>query len=990
LHIATGHVTPPLIGERFARLRSGRWLDLATGQHALVRIAPLDAMEPPEWEGRCAEEVARGDGGPAALIDYGRIGLSHCFEARSAVARHRVNNAGGRAAAAAFAERVAAAARAPGTMGIRVIQPALPSLCDAWELCSLIARRLRPLGYVALNSGADVDRASAHVLSHRHVVVLCLSTAQRWQAVNWVRRLGETSPRAHLVVDASGADPLPVLDVSLRERAPVETGPAAAPSYLQRAATLQGRRRYAAAARALRAAVASAHRRRDPPMQIRSAAQLVALLRRRGDHDAARRAVWRLVRDSPGWPERMDAAAMASRTLIDCAELTDAETLLATVNAECVLRREPVAPILRLLHTELWFWQGRFDRAASEARAVPGPPGLSDGETFEMWRWRALTSWAAGDRRGLDTAAAALAGLPGTRARSWSRALQLLAGAGDDEPDTVAADAERLRSAAADDPLLVAVALEAMLNRGLTAEANAIGDAVDRRERLAPLPRLVIAWLRQAPGAARQRSSPLAREAQRRRMRGLWRWGSGREGMHVVQSLPRLLQIVADAEDDMAALAGVCAWVEEQPGVSMVALLGAEGGIHLAGQPVDRLGIEAGDLEQIARTPHARVIAQAGAAVAVAPVRYAGRTIAALIAQGAAAGAETLESLVGTTAPLCAPAVRARLDALALAASRETLTPEIIGRSPALAAVREAIVRAAATAFPVLIEGESGTGKELVARALHRLSARRDRRFCAVNCAALTDELVEAELFGYARGAFTGAVSARAGLFEEAHQGTLFLDEIRELSARAQAKLLRALQEREIRRLGENAPRAVDVRIVAATNQPLSQAASAGTFREDLVFRLAVIRIRLPPLRERIEDVALLAQAFWRQTTSQTGTRARLGPDALATLTRHAWPGNVRELQNAIAALVVLAPSRGRVTARHVRQVIEGASAGPPAVVPLDDARKAFERQAIAAALARHAGRRAAAARELGLSRQGLLKAIRRLGLDADLGRGVA
>ena len=145
-----------------------------------------------------------------------------------------------------------------------------------------------------------------------------------------------------------------------------------------------------------------------------------------------------------------------------------------------------------------------------------------------------------------------------------------------------------------------------------------------------------------------------------------------------------------------------------------------------------------------------------------------------MIARGQPEAAETIKALVETTAPLCATAVRSRLDAMALAASRDAQTPELIGRSPALAAVREAIARAAGTVFPVLVEGESGTGKELVARALHRLSPRRDRRFCAVNCAALTDELVEAELFGYARGAFTGAVGARAGLFEEAHRRHAF------------------------------------------------------------------------------------------------------------------------------------------------------------------------------------------------------------------------
>jgi two-component system response regulator HydG len=301
-----------------------------------------------------------------------------------------------------------------------------------------------------------------------------------------------------------------------------------------------------------------------------------------------------------------------------------------------------------------------------------------------------------------------------------------------------------------------------------------------------------------------------------------------------------------------------------------------------------------------------------------------------------------------------------------------------------VAGVRDAIARAAVTSFPVLVEGESGTGKELVARALHRLGPRRDRRFTAVNCAAFTDELFEAELFGYARGAFTGAIGARAGLIEEAHEGTLFLDEVSDLSARAQAKLLRTLQEREVRRLGENISRGVDVRVISATNVPLAEAVGRGRFREDLMFRLAVVRIRVPPLRDRAEDIPLLAQAFWRQMAPGADKRVVLGPDAIAALCCHQWPGNIRELQNVLAQLIVLAPGRGRVGQRHVARVL---SADPPAAEPgslsLDAGRRLFERRMIAAALVRHGGRRMAAARELGLTRQGLAKAIRRL----DLGR---
>jgi transcriptional regulator with GAF, ATPase, and Fis domain len=269
-----------------------------------------------------------------------------------------------------------------------------------------------------------------------------------------------------------------------------------------------------------------------------------------------------------------------------------------------------------------------------------------------------------------------------------------------------------------------------------------------------------------------------------------------------------------------------------------------------------------------------------------------------------------------------------------------------------------------------------------MARAIHRLSARRDRPFRAVNCAALSDELFEAELFGHTRGAFTGAVTARVGLFEAAHGGSLFLDEVGDLSARAQAKLLRVLQEGEIRRVGENATRAVDVRIIAATNQPLARAVARGMFREDLLFRLAVVRLQAPPLRDRVEDVPLLAQAFWRRMAHDADRRARLTPSALAALCHHRWPGNVRELQNVIAALVVAAPARGSVGARDVYQAMgRAAPTSDTDSVSLDRARLGCERRVVAAALERHGGRRSAAARELGLSRQGLAKAMRRLGL---------
>jgi transcriptional regulator with GAF, ATPase, and Fis domain len=311
--------------------------------------------------------------------------------------------------------------------------------------------------------------------------------------------------------------------------------------------------------------------------------------------------------------------------------------------------------------------------------------------------------------------------------------------------------------------------------------------------------------------------------------------------------------------------------------------------------------------------------------------------------------------------------------------SASPVMSELIGVSAAMAEVRRAVERAAAAPFAVLIEGESGSGKELVARALHRHGARRDRPFCTLNCAALPDELVEAELFGHARGAFTGAVAERPGVFEEAHMGTLFLDEIGELSLRAQAKVLRVLQDGELRRIGENTSRRIEVRVVSATNRDLRQEVAASRFRLDLLYRLDVIRIPVPPLRERREDLPILAEHFWREAAGRVGSRAALAAGTVAALTRYDWPGNVRELQNVLASLAVRSPKRG---------VVPPTALGPQFTEcrfvessRLEDARRTFEERFVRAALVRTGGRRAWAARELGVTRQGLTKLMTRLGI---------
>ena len=250
-----------------------------------------------------------------------------------------------------------------------------------------------------------------------------------------------------------------------------------------------------------------------------------------------------------------------------------------------------------------------------------------------------------------------------------------------------------------------------------------------------------------------------------------------------------------------------------------------------------------------------------------------------------------------------------------------------------------------------------------------------------MNCAALPDELVEAELFGHTRGAFTGAVADRAGVFEDAHGGTLFLDEVGELSPRAQAKLLRVIQDGELRRVGENGSRRVDVRIVSATNRALQREVDGGTFRLDLLYRLDVVHITVPPLRERREDIAVLADQFWRDAAQCVGSRATLSAAALTALARYDWPGNVRELQNVLAALAVRSPKRGVIPPAALPAPFADSGAG--AAFTLDQARRTFELRFVRAALVRTGGHRGRAAAELGVTRQGLTKLMTRLGISA-------
>jgi DNA-binding NtrC family response regulator len=309
----------------------------------------------------------------------------------------------------------------------------------------------------------------------------------------------------------------------------------------------------------------------------------------------------------------------------------------------------------------------------------------------------------------------------------------------------------------------------------------------------------------------------------------------------------------------------------------------------------------------------------------------------------------------------------------------------LVGRSPAIQRLRDQVGTLATSDAPVLLTGESGVGKELVAQTLHQLSPRRDAPFVAVNCAAFPETLLEAELFGHDRGAFTGAVKKRDGRFKRADRGTLLLDEVAEIPLPAQAKLLRVLQEGAIEPLGTSQPVAVDVRIVSATHRNLKERISQGLFREDLYYRLNVLAVEIPPLRERRSDVPLLLEHFLRRFAQGRGVPA-VSPRAFAALCEHAYPGNVRELAHAIEHAVVLA--RGStIDLEHLPADIAGTPSPPTGpqgeLQPLALALRDFEREYLVRALAQAGGKRTEAARLLGISRKTLWEKLRQYGVDA-------
>jgi two-component system response regulator AtoC len=341
--------------------------------------------------------------------------------------------------------------------------------------------------------------------------------------------------------------------------------------------------------------------------------------------------------------------------------------------------------------------------------------------------------------------------------------------------------------------------------------------------------------------------------------------------------------------------------------------------------------------------------------------------------------------------------LRREVEMLRTTAGAAAVSDLVVSDSRAMREVLDLASRVAQHGTTVLITGESGTGKEVLARAVHRMSPRSERSFVAINCAAIPQHLLESELFGHTRGSFTGATADRAGLFELAHEGTLLLDEIGDLPLELQAKLLRVLEEGEVRRIGGREPRKVDVRVLAATAKPLEQAVQVGEFRADLFYRLNVVQLHLPPLRERPEDVPALLAHFAGQVATRLGHPVSVTPAALAMLTHYSWPGNVRELRNAVERAAVLGGGgpleprdfafgngNGNVNGSgngngHGAMPVGMTTAGATIDLKLKTQVEAVERQAILRALEAAGGNRRQAASLLGISLRTLFYKMRRL-----------
>ena len=934
-----------LLHDRYCAYASSHAWDLTTGESVRVDTIAADDAEPPA---------------PASLVevlDHGREG-----EPRWVVA----DNANG-PRSPVLTRRVAAAARARGYVPIAAdIYLRLRDMLDADLAQRTLLLIVQPVASIALGRAALVDAAARWPRPH---VLLSFASPRasatgRGAIVREARAVyGASTIRAPL------AATLP--DDVLRH---VTRG--------SRATEFVSSGRHAAAERLLRDVAAALVRRQALAPAAQALVSLGRLLLERGRAVDADQAFGEAAAHAHAVKDEalsLSARVWQAAARTDAGHLTAAESvcragLLAGVLGD-VERARAEATLARIL-----LWQGRIDDAAHRDLACPDADretlayvasiavrvALASGDVFAAGhRARELLD-AVGPVSGPDGGGPAIQDRGLARVIALSAHARVLMATGD-----LAAIEERMRQLHHATRLARTPLRFARIRLQLCDVYRRAGKSTEAERELA--------YLRRVETAA----PPLLREAIARRTKHVEPTAITISPRAAGRNLPRtLVTIVQSLEDDRTAIAKTLSCVADALRCSRIELCSADAGPATAvmsagsglatelGPRVLRAGIAIG--------PEA---GNAGREQGV-PVRLGPRLLGALSARWPVDRTPPVEAgdILDLAAAILAPRVEGMQSVARETAAASTSIPELVGSSQAMTEVRRAVTRAASAPFAVLIEGESGVGKELVARAIHCLSPRRERRFCDLNCAALPDELLESELFGHARGAFTGAITERAGLVEDADGGTLFLDEVADLSPRAQAKLLRMLQQQEVRRVGESFSRKVDVRIVSAVNRDMRAEAEAGRFRHDLLYRLDVIRIRVPPLRERPEDIPALAHHFWSNVAARVGTRALLAHGTITALSRHSWPGNVRELQNVMSALAVAAPAQGQVRPSLLPHVISGAAA--TGVVTLAGARAQFERRFIEMALARAAGKRARAARELGLSRQGLLKIMTRLGVS--------
>ena len=968
-----------LIADRFlVQSTSARTsaIDLASGARVQLRIDPAGTRaEQHTWSEVCAREYAEG-----ALVDFGIIGSAHRFEARAPGGRVR--------------RPPLIAARATVIDWLEHSRPSSSRMLQLTELPD--ARVLRERGFVpcdlALFDAATFELDVSPVLAGRSVVVLDPRgvPSSSALAVLRLRRIGvrefgvlmqrASLQKVHVMKAAEGR--------AMYGKRPEAGDPRVAQLFVE-VDRLVSRGRHAAAERALRGAMAAFDRRGDDKRAGDAGLRLARLVLTRGRAADAST----LFTEAHDRFQRVHAAEDAVVAMVclglaqtDLAQLSHAEqSCRAAYSAASTLRHPETVLFSALALARTLLWQERQADARSILEAV-----VPTGDVEQCARY-----WCLAARLSIAGGAVADAWRLVERARpatsGLSPAIESIVRDGEAAVQGTLGDVDAMRihvanglaaARAAHLPLQVIklrlTCVEGLLRAGRGAHARVAARHLGH-VRSGAIPPLLKA--RVDAVLSRLNTPPSAHEAPAR-----FHAPTRARVEHDVHDLDGLTELLSGShllEDETEALTRAATAIRRHTHAIGVGIFGWHASaarlFASSGVCTDALARRSINIGQ--SIPPERAGNSIEGAV---PVQYLGRIIGAVAMRWNVDGPESADRAIAfgaAAAAVCAPLVYVLVERHGTP-PREEAAFDILGVSPAIDTVRKAIARAANAPFTVLLEGESGSGKELVARAIHRAGCRRERRFCAFNCAAMPEDLVDAELFGHAKGAFTGAAGERLGLFESADGGTVFLDEVGELSPRAQAKVLRVLQEGEVRRIGENFTRPFDARVIAATNRVLRAEADAGRFRHDLLYRLDVIRINVPALRERIEDIPLLANRFWRQSAERIGSKAVLGQGALGALARYDWPGNVRELQNVLTALVVAVPPRGVVSASELPAAIARAAQLSPHE-SLESARLKFEERFVRAALARAAGHRGQAAAALGLSRQGLAKLMQRLHLDA-------